>query len=126
MAGKDNLKSLADLTTEQQREIASMGGKASAEAKREKKLIKDTILEMLDMPMKKGELTTELQTFTQAKSKNSNLTVQQAMVAAMIKRALKGDPKAFNAIRDTAGEKPTDKVEHTGSIPVVIKDDISE
>lgn len=36
---------------------------------------------------------------------------QSLNVAAQIKRALEGDTRAFEALRDTSGEKPTDKVE---------------
>ena len=32
-----------------------------------------------------------------------------AIVAALIKKAAKGDTKAFELIRDTVGEKPVDK-----------------
>ncbi len=40
---KENLKSLADRTTEEQREIATMGGKASGEARRKKKELKEKL-----------------------------------------------------------------------------------
>jgi len=125
MAGEDNLIPFNERTEDEQREIAKQGGIASGEARRKKKLIKETIIEMLDMPLKKGELS-EVETFGDAKSKRSNLTVQEAMVAALFKRALSGDTFAFSALRDTIGQKPTDKVEHTGDIPIVIMDDIRE
>ena len=34
-----------------------------------------------------------------------------ALICAQLARALEGDSKAFEVIRDTAGEKPTDRVE---------------
>jgi hypothetical protein len=45
---------------------------------------------------------------------------------ALIREANKGNVKAYEVIRDTLGQKPVDKVEHSGSIPVVIDDDIRE
>ena len=35
----------------------------------------------------------------------------EAIVAAQMQKALKGDAKAFEVLRDTAGQKPVDKVE---------------
>ena len=32
-------------------------------------------------------------------------------MAAQVNKALEGDTRAFEALRDTSGEKPTDKVE---------------
>lgn len=37
------------------------------------------------------------------------------LLAAMIERAGRGDPKAFELLRDTIGEKPTDKLELQGT-----------
>lgn len=45
--GRENLVSLADRTTEEQREIASKGGKASVKARREKKLLSEFYGKML-------------------------------------------------------------------------------
>ena len=38
------------------------------------------------------------------------------LFAALIKKAANGDTKAFEVIRDTIGEKPTDKQEITSDI----------
>ena len=48
MAGAENLVSLADRTTEEQREIARKGGIASQRAQREKREQKKTIASALD------------------------------------------------------------------------------
>lgn len=37
----------------------------------------------------------------------------EEIVASMIRKAQSGDVKAFEAVRDTIGEKPTDKVDLT-------------
>lgn len=41
-----------------------------------------------------------------------------AITKAMVNKAKKGDVSAYQTIRDTIGEKPTDKQELTGSIGV--------
>ena len=88
MANTENLVSLADRTTEEQRAIASAGGKASGEARRKRKTLKEELLLMLS----EGE-------------------TQQSVTFALIEKAMSGDTKAFEVIRDTIGEKPIDKVQ---------------
>lgn len=90
---KENLVSLADRTTEEQREIAVAGGKASGIARKKKKLIKDTIEE-----------------FLQAVNPETGNNFQIDVVAAMFQKALEGDVSAFNSLRDTAGQKPKEDV----------------
>jgi hypothetical protein len=88
LANTENLVSLADRTTEEQRAIASAGGKASGEARRKRKTLKEELLLMLS----EGE-------------------TQQSVTLALIEKAMSGDTKAFEVIRDTIGEKPVDKVQ---------------
>ena len=71
------------------------GGKASAESKRRKKLLRECIDELLAK-----EHTTEVKT----------LTGREAVAVTLMKKAMKGDVKAFEVLRDTAGEKPVEKV----------------
>lgn len=87
----ENLKPIK--SESEAREKGSKGGKASGEARREKRLFQQAILAALKAPTESGA------------------TLLQDIVAAQIKRALEGDTRAFEAIRDTSGEKPTDKVE---------------
>lgn len=104
---EDNLISLADRTTEEQREIARKGGIASGKARQEKKLLR----ELLEDALSKG---------TETDNEYINITL------ALIRQANEGNVKAYEVIRDTLGQKPIDKVEHSGAIPVVIDDDIRE
>lgn len=87
MATKD-LISLADRSEEEKREIASKGGKASAEVKRKKKLLRESLEALLE-------------------SGNT----QEDMCVALIQKALVGDTKAFEVIRDSIGQKMSDKVD---------------
>lgn len=103
---EENLVSLADRTTEEQREIARKGGKASGEARRRKKTLKEALLIALEL------------------EKNGK-TVQEIGVEAVLNKFMSGDIQAFTTVRDTIGEKPVDKVEQevVSSIKVDIVDE---
>lgn len=93
MANEQNLVSLATRTERERKEIASKGQKASTEVKRARKTLKETLLMMLE------EGNTQ-----------DNITL------ALLQKALNGDTKAYEVIRDTVGEKPTDKIEQSGEM----------
>lgn len=77
----------------------------SPEAKSRGHQKKKTMREMLDYLLEK-ELT----------SKNGEkATTLEAMMTAMIKQGLNGNVKAVEFIRDTTGQKPTEKVEATNA-----------
>lgn len=88
MANEQNLIRNEDLTPEERRKRASKAGKASVEARRKRKTLKEELLLLLE---------------TEDYNKKISL--------AMIKEAMLGNTKAFNTIRDTIGEKPVEKVE---------------
>ena len=104
MANEQNLQRL---TTKKAREIGRKGGIASGKAKKEKKMLK----ELLEDALSKG---------TETDNEYINITL------ALIREANRGNVKAYEVIRDTLGQKPIDKVEHSGAIPIVIDDDIKE
>lgn len=80
------------LTAEEQ----SMGGKASAEARRKKRDLRNAIEILLE---------------TDIKGKNGEIkSGAEAIAIAQFQKALKGDTRAFEVLRDTAGQKPIDKV----------------
>lgn len=45
------------------------------------------------------------------KKTGEDITVAEAMAMKMIEKAMKGDTKAFEVVRDTNGQKPREKVE---------------
>ena len=103
MANKKNLKPQAHkLTVEEQ----SNGGKKSAEVRREKKLLKDCMIDLLQLPV--------------ADSKNFNKLVMMGLdpeeidnrsllTVALFKKAVEtGDVNAFKEIRNLIGEDKTD------------------
>ena len=113
---KEDLISLADRTTEEQQKIAKQGGIASGKARREKKAMKDTLEMLLSMPLKEGSSAdiSEIQNLASVKGKN--ITVQEAIMLAQIQKAMKGDTRAAEYIRDTSGNKLKDAVEFSGSV----------
>ena len=104
----------------------SKGGVASGKARREKKAMRETLAALLTMPIKDGKFADVDSIKNFASVKGKNIDVQTAISIAMIQKALKGDKGAAEFIRDTSGQKPTDKMDITGAIPVVLKDDVSE
>lgn len=94
--GTDNLVSLSERTTEEQRRIASLGGVASGQARRERRQIRDALEAALDG------------TYTVDGIEASGLV--HACIA-LVRKAMQGDPKAFQVIRDSIGEKPAERVE---------------
>ena len=106
MANEQNLIPKAHtLTLEEQ----SKGGKASGEARRRKKEMRERLEILLSMPISKGkEIDIEkIKGFGELKGKN--ITVEDAVLIAITQKALKGDISAGTFLRDTVGEKPTDK-----------------
>lgn len=93
-----NLKSLADRPIEERREIARKGAEASHKKKQERRTLRDT-------------LQIWLESDSGAKDKDGNpLTGTDLMVAVAVKQMAKGNPRYWEIIRDTAGEKPVEKV----------------
>ena len=90
--GHENLKPFNQLTEEEQRELARKGGIRSGEVRRERKKFKEDLIAALEA-IKDGK------------------TVQELGVEAIISKFIAGDMQAFTIVRDTIGEKPTDRVE---------------
>ena len=103
MANPENLKRF---TSSEARENGKKGAKKSAEKRRERKKLRELLEIALQL---QNEETGEQNDF--------------AIVAALINKAVNGDTKAFELIRDTIGEKPTEKQEVKIN-PITIKDDI--
>ena len=106
------LKSFSTATEEERqrmKECSSKGGKASGEAKRRKKLMRENLEILCQLSLKSGRATDieSIKNFVELKGKN--ITVEQAMLLAQIKKALNGDSTAMTFIRDTMGQKPVDE-----------------
>lgn len=95
MANEQNLRAP---TPAEARERGRKGGKASAAKRAERKTFREGLLLLLNEPLKDkaGNVTDN--------------TTQDAIIAALVKRAANGDTRAFEMIRDTIGEKPVQDV----------------
>lgn len=72
------------------------GGKKSAEVRRNKKMLRDCLDILLER-----KITDE---------SGKKVTGAEALAVRLFEQALSGDLKAFELVRDTAGQKPIDKV----------------
>lgn len=98
MANEHNLKSLADRSPEERSEIAKLGQAASAKKRRENNSLRKAMQAFLDND-------------SGVKDRNGEaLTGAQLMASVAIKEMVRGNPKFWEIIRDTAGEKPVEKV----------------
>ena len=121
--GDENLVPMNKRTKEKQREIAKAGGMASGISRRRKRDMQNALNAILDMPLKKGKLQ-QIRNLSEVKGKN--ITAEQAMLLAMVNKALKGDVRAATWVRDTAGCKPVDRVEIDEVTTAVLTDEYIE
>lgn len=112
----DNLIPQSERAKDEQREIAKMGGIASGKARREKKAMKDTLAALLSMPLRTGKEADIESIKNLAAVKGKNITVQEAIMLAQIQKAMKGDTRAAEFIRDSSGNKLKDSVEVSGAV----------
>ncbi len=94
------------------------GGIASGKARREKKAMRETLDILLSMPMKDGASADVESIRSFASIKGKNISVQEAILIAQVQKAMKGDTKAAEYVRDTIGQKPGENVEMTMNLPV--------
>ena len=106
MANEKNLIQNKKRTPSERRENAKKAGQASGKARREKKLLKDCMLDLLKLPV--------------AESKNFNKLIMMGLdpeeidnrsllTVALFKKAIEcGDVNAFKEIRNLIGEDKTD------------------
>lgn len=101
-----NEQNLRVPTSSEARENGKKGGIASGEARRAKKSLREAmqILMEADLTGKDGK----------------TMTGTEAMAAKAFQAALKGDWKAWELVRDTAGQKPVDRIMVADVEPSVI------
>lgn len=108
MANIDNLVPNSERSPDEVRENGRKGGIASGVARRRKKDLREACLAILE---------TEITTKT-----GDKMTGSEAMVAKLFQQAMKGNIKAFIALRDTAGQKPVEKLVVSDVDPSVINE----
>lgn len=104
-----NLSDFRDMAAERQKEIAAAGGKASGEARRRNKTFKDIAVNVLDLKAPPHIAKVIVKNFPELEAEE--ITNRVALLYSQLNKALKGNTRAFEVIRDTAGEKPTEKME---------------
>lgn len=92
MNREDNLISLADRTEAERRAIATKGNEASLKSRRERKQLQKELLAILE----DGD-------------------VRARVCTALVDKALSGDVRAFQILRDTVGERPLESVSLSAS-----------
>ena len=98
---EENLIPFEERTEEELREMRRKGGINSGKARREKKLFKEAIEKKLGKSI-------------------------DSMIEAMINQANNGNVQAITFLRDTIGEKPTDKVEAEVNTDVTINIELTD
>ena len=108
-----NLIPNSDLTREERKAKASKAGKASVEAKRRKK----TMREALEMLMYETKLPETTKKMLEAEGIGKDeMNHQMVITRSLIAKAEAGDVQAYNAICAMIGEKPAEKVEMSGAL----------
>jgi len=99
--GIDNLIPFTERSEEEVKELNRKGGINSGIARRRKRTLREELLLLLE-----------------------EADTQKNISVAMIQKAMNGDTKAFEIIRDTVGEKPTDKIDQEikGKIEITEED----
>ena len=96
MANEQNLIPFTERSESEVRKLNSKGGVNSGEARRRKRDIRLALEALLekDITDKHG----------------NTMSTAEAIAIKQIEKALKGDTKAFEVVRDSAGQKPVEKV----------------
>lgn len=108
MANEENLIPFDERTESEQREIQSKGGKASGAARRRKKAMRQaaSMLLGMDVPVS-GAFSETLKSRLAAFGYSEDAaTFQDVLLASVMLEAIRGDVRAAEFIRDTAGESP--------------------
>lgn len=109
MSNEQNLVPNEARTPEKRRENARKAGKASGKARREKKEMRAVLEDLLSLP------SAELE----------GLSNMEAVCVAMVKKAQQGNVYAAMFVRDTIGQKPTDKVAQSGTLSIGWDEEVS-
>ena len=105
MANEQNLRPSEHKFTQEE---AKRGGIASGEARRRKKSLKETLDILLEYRPTEKELDFLREHGIDV---DDDATYRTAVAFSMINKAVKGNTRAFEMLRDTIGEKPVDKIQ---------------
>lgn len=115
MANEQNLKPIR--TESEAREKGHNGGIASGESRRKKKLLKDCMLDLLDLPISDNKKAQQLNKIGLDPEDINNRSL---LTYALFTKALTGDVNAFKEIRNLIGEEKA--VKKTGSLKELLEE----
>lgn len=93
-------------------EMGRLGAEKSNEVQRKAKTFAEELRVLLEAEITNG--------------KGEKVTTRKAISTALIKKAIQGDKGAYEQIRDTIGERPTERVEQLIITPEVDFDKLKE
>jgi hypothetical protein len=106
---KEDLIPFTERSEDEVKELNRLGGINSGAVRRKKAAMKDYVQFILGMKRKVSEKT--LEQLKEMGVTEDEVTGQTLALMKIMDKAIAGDIKAMEFLRDTAGEKPTDKVD---------------
>lgn len=103
MANDGNLRPCEHVFTQEE---AKRGGVASGEARREKRRIREALETLMGLRFDPPE-------FSEVPTGGLEMDGAARLAVAVFEKAINGDMRAVEFIRDTIGEKPTEQVDVT-------------
>ena len=104
--------------SEEAKRVSRMGCEAHSRQAAKRRKFKETLNIVLGLTVKKGKVVTPEEVTNLADAKNLNVDGETALAISMVSRAIQGDVQAATWVRDTVGEKPTDKIEVDQSLTI--------
>lgn len=98
-------------TPERRRTNAVLAGLASGRARRQRQSFKEIIMTLCELPLSTENLIEMGYNQEFAEKLGGQVTNLMVATAALMQRAQDGDLQAYETMRDTAGEQPTQKSE---------------
>lgn len=108
-----NLRPSSQWTEEEKKANGSKGGLIAAENRNRKKLLKEIVQMVLEQRPDKYISDTITKIFPDIPK--SEINNKLALISVVYQKALNGDMKAFEILRDTGGEKPGEKMDISNS-----------
>lgn len=115
----NSLNNLIPITSATASDLGRKGGYNKAKNERKRKTLKELAQAIIGSKYPEEKIAELREAAPYLDLEDDDITVGAAMLLCQIDKAIKEkDTKAFEIVRDTAGEKPVDKVETTAAIGV--------
>ena len=106
---RDDLIPFSERSKDEAKEMGRIGGIASGAVRRKKAAMKDVAAMVLGLKRKVSDKT--IAQLQEMGIDAEEITTQTLALMKLGDKAIGGDIKALECLRDTAGEKPTDKLD---------------